>query len=117
MSKRFMMILHDSTTALAGLSPKEMGAIVARYKAWRDKVGEAGQLVGGEKLADEGGKHLTLKDGKVSVRDGSYAETKEIVGGFFMLDAKDYAEAVRLSEDCPHLALGGRIELREVEAV
>lgn len=117
MSKRYMMILHDSTTAIAGMSPREIGEIVGRYNTWRDKIAQAGHLKDGAKLADEGGKHITMKDGKVSVRDGSYAETKEIVGGFFMISAKDYAEAVRISEDCPHLALGGRIELREVDEV
>lgn len=117
MPKRFMMILHDSTTAIAGLSPKEIGEIIARYNAWRDRIAQAGQLVSGEKLADEGGKHLTQVNGKVSVRDGSYAETKEIVGGFFLIAAADYDEAVMISRDCPHLALGGRIELREVEEV
>lgn len=114
---KFMMILHDSTTAMASLSPKEIGEIVQQYNDWRDRIAASGRLVGGEKLKDEGGKHLVAKGGKVSVRDGAYAESKEIVGGFFMIEASGYDDAVRISEDCPHLALGGRIELREVDAV
>lgn len=112
---KYMLILHDDMAALSQLSPDDMQRVLARYMAWSDKLGAAGHLRGGEKLKDEGGKHLTAKGGKLVVRDGPYAEAKEVVGGYFMLEATDYAEAVRLCEDCPHLALGGRIELREID--
>ena len=49
------------------------------------------------------------------VKDGPYAEAKEVVGGYFIIEAKDYAEAAKLCEDCPQLELNGRIELREVD--
>ena len=114
---KYMMILHDSTTALAGMAPEEMQRIVQRYQAWSQSIAKAGKLAGGEKLRDEGGKHLTAAGGKLAVRDGMYAEVKEIIGGYYIIDAADYDEAVRLSSDCPHLALGGRIELREVETL
>ncbi len=112
---QYIMILHDDVAALAAMSPDEMQRVIARYKDWSDKMGAAGKLVGGEKLRDDGGKQLTLTKGKFAVRDGPYAEAKEIVGGYFLIQAKDYSEATRLCEDCPHLALGGRIELREIE--
>ena len=114
---KYMMILHDSTTALAAFSPEEIQRIVQRYQAWSDGMAAAGKLSGGEKLRDEGGRHLTAAGGKLVVRDGPYAEVKEIIGGYFIIEAADYDEAVQLSSDCPHLALGGRIELREVEAL
>ncbi len=114
---KFMMILHDHMPTLAKMSPDEMQKIIARYQAWSAKMGQAGKLAGGEKLKDEGGKHLTTPNGKFVVRDGPYAEAKELVGGYFLIEAKDYAEATKLSEDCPHLALGGRIELREIEVM
>jgi hypothetical protein len=114
---QYLMILHDSTTALASMSPDEMQRVIARYKGWSDKLGAAGKLVGGEKLRDDGGKHLSLNSGKLVVRDGPYAEAKEIIGGFFTIVAADYAEATQLCADCPHLELGGKIELREIEPV
>jgi hypothetical protein len=46
--------------------------------------------------------------------DGPFAEAKEVIGGYFVIQAADYAEAVRLSTECPHLRYGGRIELREI---
>jgi hypothetical protein len=114
---QFVMLLHESTTGMAGLSPEEIQNIVERYQTWSAKVGKAGKLVGGQKLADEGGRHMSLTSGKVSVRDGPYAEAKEIIGGYVIIEAADYDEAVRISEDCPHLALGGRIELRRVDVM
>lgn len=113
---RFMLLLHDSTTAITTLSPDDIQRIIARYKAWSERIAAAGHLVGGEKLHDEGGKHLTRgADGKMVVRDGPYAEAKEIIGGFFMIEAADYAQAVALCADSPHFELGGWIEIREVE--
>ena len=112
---KFLLILHDDLAALRGMAPHEMQQVIARYQAWSAKMAQAGKLAGGEKLRDDGGKHLTSKGGKVAVRDGPFAEAKEVIGGYFMIEAANYTEATALCEDCPHLALGGRIELREIE--
>lgn len=112
---KYMMILHDSMSDLAAFAPAELQKIVMKYKTWSDKLGAKGNLSGGEKLTDEGGKHLTARNGKMVVKDGPYAEAKEVVGGYFLIEAKDYAEAAKLCEDCPHLELNGRIELRQVD--
>ena len=112
---KFMMILHDSMSDLQKISPAEMQKVIAKYQAWSAKLGQAGKLAGGEKLKDEGGKHLSASKGKMVVRDGPFAEAKEVIGGYFMIEAADYAEAAALSADCPHLELGGRIELREID--
>ena len=47
--------------------------------------------------------------------DGPYSEAKEVMGGFFVIEAADYDEAVKISSDCPHLRAGRRIELRQVD--
>ena len=112
---KYMLLLHDNMSELSKMSPDEMQRIIARYNAWSEKMGRTGKLVGGEKLTDEGGKHITAKGGKMTVKDGPYAEAKEVIGGYFLIEAKDYAEAAKLCEDCPHLALNGRIELRAID--
>jgi len=58
---------------------------------------------------------LYWKNGKVATTDGPYAESKEILGGYFMISAKDYDDACRVAESCPHLGYGGRIEVRQVD--
>ena len=111
----YMLLLHDSPKDFEGISPEEMQGIIAEYSAWRAKLAREGRLIDGKKLADEGGRNLKLANGKVSVVDGPYSEAKEILGGFFMIEAADYDEAVAISSDCPHLKYGERIELRAVD--
>lgn len=114
---KFMLILHDAMPVLAAMPPSQMEVIIKKYMDWGARLGQAGRIVAGEKLKDEGGKLLTAPSGKLVVRDGPYAEAKEVIGGFYIIEAKDYAEAVQLCSDCPQLELGGRIELREVDVI
>lgn len=114
---KYLMILHDAMPVLANLSPAQMQAVIEKYQAWSAKVGQAGKLVGGEKLKDEGGKHISAPSGKLVVRDGPFAEAKEVIGGYFIIEGASYDEAVKISSDCPHLELGGRIELREIDPI
>jgi hypothetical protein len=114
---RFMLLLHESPSDFARFSPEEMQKIVERYGAWSQKMAQSGKLAGGQKLKDEPGRVLTRKNGQVIVRDGPYSETKELIGGFFVLEANDYREVESLARDCPHLEYGGRIEIREVDPI
>ena len=56
-----------------------------------------------------------VRTASLRVTDGPFAEAKEVIGGYFTIEAADYNEAVEICSDCPHLTYGGRIELREVE--
>ncbi len=47
--------------------------------------------------------------------DGPYSETKEVLGGFFLISAESYDDAIQICRDCPHLRFGGTIELRQIE--
>ena len=111
---QYMLILHEVPGATADVSPAEMQAIIARYVEWATKLGEAGKHKGGHKLVEEGGRVLRREGDRVVVADGPYAEAREVVGGYFLIEAADYAEAVALSRDCPHLEFG-RIELRAID--
>ena len=81
--------------------------------AWADALASRGRLVEGIKLQDEGGRLLIRAGGRTSVTDAAYAETKEVIGGFFIVRAEDYDEAVQIASDCPHLE-NGKILLREI---
>lgn len=112
---KYMMLLHESTTGFADLSAEDIEQIINEYTAWSHSVASQGKMVGGNKLKDEGGKHLTMPNGSLRVTDGPFTESKEIIGGYFTISANDYDEAVEIAGTCPHLKYGGRIELREVE--
>ena len=102
---KFVLMLRD--TGFPGdLSAEDIQAVIRRYEAWSKKVGRTG----GEKLKDSGGKVMT----RSGVTDGPYVESKEMLGGFMIIEARDYDDAVRLCQDHPHLEFGS-IEIREVD--
>ncbi len=110
----FMLFLHEDQGQFDNRSEAEMMAVIKEYSAWAQSMREKGHFAGGEKLTDDPGKVMRNRNGKITVTDGPYAETKELVGGYFSIKAGDYAEACRLAETCPHLKYGGRIEVRMV---
>lgn len=111
----YMLILRDDPADFRELSPDEMQRIIETYRAWSEKMKAARRVVASNKLADEGGKLVRGERGRILVKDGPFAETKEIVSGYWILRAKDYAEALELVKDHPHLASSGSIEVREVD--
>ena len=113
---QFMLILHDDPKAFpTDISPGEIQKIIADYQSWAGKLAAAGRLQGGNKLTHSGGKQMRLEKGQVRVTDGPYAEAKEVVGGYFTIEADSYAHAVELNRDNPHLKYGAKIEIREVD--
>lgn len=112
---KYMLLLHDSTDGASDVSAEEIQAVIGEYVGWRNQIEADGRLIGGEKLADEGGKHLSMNGDEIRVTDGPYAEIKEVLGGYFAIRANDYDEAVEISKGCPHLKYGGRIELRQID--
>ncbi len=115
---QFMLLLHETIDADAPVpSAEEIQSIIAEYVAWREAVADRGQLIGGEKLADEGGKWLVPEGHHTEVTDGPYTEAKEVLGGYFAIQADDYEAAVELAKGCPHLKYGGRIEVRQIDEV
>jgi hypothetical protein len=111
----YMLVLHEEPMDYSQMSPEDIEAVIREYIEWSQAVEAKGKYVGGQKLKDEGGRHLNGFGSGFRVTDGPYAEAKEIIGGFFTVSAADYDEAVELSSDCPHLKYGGRVELREIQ--
>ena len=108
--EKFMLIFHS--TLPPKMSPEEMQANMGKWMAWVDKLAKSEQYVSGEPLLP-GGKLVSGKNGK-SVTDGPYTEGKEIVGGFFVIKAKDLNEAVEISKECPDFEHGGTVQVRQV---
>jgi hypothetical protein len=111
---KFMLILHTPPGNLRHLSPEEMRRKVEEYQAWNDHMRSTGRYVSSEKLGEEGGKMLSQQKGRLQVVDGPYTEAKEVVGGYFVLRAANYEEAIELIRDCPFLE-DGRIEVRQTD--
>jgi hypothetical protein len=94
------------------LSPEEIQEVMGRWTAWFERLSREGKLKSGLPLHAEG-KIVSGKSGR-SVADGPFAESKEAIGGFFLLQVDDLDEAVRIARQCPALDYGVSVEVRPV---
>jgi hypothetical protein len=99
----YMLLLHQSPGTNASLPPQSLTEIVERYYAWAEELRQKGKYVGGEKLAVGRVRHIRMRDGKPLSSDGPYAEAKDVVGGYFIIEARDDTEADLIAHDCPHV--------------
>ena len=110
----YLILLHESNN-IPRLSPEEMQAIVARYKAWGQRLHASGKFVASNKLEDTG-RVLRADAGKIRITDGPFTETKDVLGGYFVIQADNYEQAAELCRDSPHLDFGA-VEIRRIELV
>jgi hypothetical protein len=111
----FMLLLHRPVDRVRPTDPETITKVTREYMDWADRTRAAGRLKGGSKLTDDAGRILRVWDGRVTNTDGPFIESKEIVGGYFLISAGDYAEACRIASECPHLKYGSSIEVRQVD--
>jgi hypothetical protein len=114
---KYMLLLHDNPAAFANISPEQMQKVIEKYVAWGNRLREKGVIRGGEKLTDEPGKVMRGKTGQIRVTDGPYSESKEVLGGYYLVEADTYEQAIDQARDCPHFEYGGTIEVRQVDAM
>jgi hypothetical protein len=105
---KFMLLLYDNPADWSKVSPEEMQQALEKYFAWTKKPFTVDSL----RLGPDPGKVLRSQ-GSVRVTDGPYSETKEVLGGYYTIEAANYDEAVRLAREHPHLEYGGTIEIRQ----
>jgi hypothetical protein len=96
------------------MSPEDMQKLIERYRSWTERVARAGQLVHGEKLRSPEGRVVREKGGELVVTDGPFVESKEFLGGFWIIEAPSYDAMVEILRDSPHLA-SGSLEVRQIE--
>jgi hypothetical protein len=93
------------------MSPQELQESMGRWRAWMAELSKKGQLKGGEPVAD-GGRRLSGK--KQTVIDGPFGETKDIVGGYLLVTARDLDDATETARGCPIFERDGSVEIREL---
>ena len=116
---QYLLLLHMVPNYNVDLPRETMLEMTKRYMAWADALRQKGKVVGGEKLGAGGVRHIRVKDGKPVASDGPYAEAKDVIGGYFVIEARDAAEAEAIAQDCPHLALAPAnwVEIRPIESM
>lgn len=106
------MLIFEGIKSNQEPSAQEMQDIMAKWMAWIDKLAKAGRYVEGEPLLPTG-KIISGKN--KTVTDAVFAEGKEIIGGYFIINAADYEEAVALCNDYPDFESGGSVIVRQVQ--
>lgn len=99
----------------AHLSPAQRAKLAQQWNDWYDGLARQGKVEHGRPLALEG--RVVSGAAGERVTDGPYAETKEVVGGYFFLNVADLDEATAIAKRCPGLPLGLTVEVRPVAAV
>jgi hypothetical protein len=113
-SSNFMLLLRGGISNRE-LSPEQLQAQIAKYMSWIDSLRRKGHFLAGEPL-DEEGKLLSGHNAE-TVTDGPFAESKEAIGGYFIISARDLAAAVEISKGCPIFANGGTVEVRPIQQI
>ncbi len=108
--KDFMLIFTNNPN-MPTATPEQMQANMQLWFAWTEKLKAKNLYVSGEALMP-GGKMVQGK--KAVVTDGPFAESKEIVGGYFIVKANSLEDAAELAKDCPDLPQDGKVVVREV---
>ena len=98
---RFLFLIHGDAEAEAALSPDDRRAIVAQHVAYASMLRERGAYVLGEALAGRDSAAVVQPGERPLVTDGPFAETKEAVGGFYVVDCASRDEALELAGRVP----------------
>jgi hypothetical protein len=107
------MLLFRGNDWIKPLSPEEKQKVTDEWMAWFKRLTEQGKAVAGNPLEREG-KVVSGKSRVVS--DGPFAESKEAIGGYFLLDVATMDEALAIAKECPGLPYGVKVEVRPVAA-
>ena len=111
---KYMAIIYNDESQYANATPEDIGAIFAAHGEFGEAAGKAGVLLGGEGLQPTAtATTVRVRDDERLLTDGPYAETKEQLGGFYMLECKDLDEALAWAARIPE-AKTGAVEVRPV---
>jgi hypothetical protein len=111
---RYLLLICGDETADNALSPDELQARMARYNDFGEEMGQRGVLLGGERLRPTtDATTVRVRAGETVTFDGPFAETKEQMGGYYMVDCNDLDEAIEVAAKIP-AAETGSIEVRPI---
>jgi hypothetical protein len=109
---QYLLLIYSREAEIAALDPAAMGAMMNEYHSFTQSVVQAGKLRGADRLRPtSAATTVRVRDGKVLTTDGPFAETREQLGGYYLVEAKDLDEALSIAARIPG-ARYGCIEVR-----
>ena len=111
---RYLCLIYLDEKIHAAMAEEEMGAMMEAYGKFTEELEQAGAMLGGEALQPtDTATTVQVRDRKTLTTDGPFAETKEQLGGFYMIEAKDLDEAIAWAAKIPSAA-DGSVEVRPI---
>jgi hypothetical protein len=111
---KFLLTIYGEESGWGDASPEEIGQVMAAYEAFGRAAAEAGVLVGGEGLQPTStATTVRVRDNETLTTDGPFAETREQLGGYYLLDCSDLDDAIGWAARVPG-AQNGSVEVRPV---
>lgn len=109
---KYMMLIYDDPKTWAGFSEAQQGGIMQEYMKFTQEIRSSGHYIGGSQLAPvDAATSVRMRDGKRLLTDGPFAETREHLGGYYVIEAKDLDDAIGIAARIPS-ARFGTIEVR-----
>jgi hypothetical protein len=111
---KYLLLIYENEASFAGLSEAEQGQVFQEYMDYSNRIRKSGNYIAGQALQPiSTATTVRVKNGKTITTDGPFAETREQLGGFYMVEAKDLDEAITLAAGIPG-ARTGSIEVRPI---
>ena len=111
---KYLCLIYNDEKNVSTLPKEEMQALMGEYFQFTEDIRKSGHYVAGEALHDvDTATTVRVRNGKVSTTDGPFAETKEQLGGFYLIEAKDLNDAIQVAARIPSVRMGS-IEIRPI---
>jgi hypothetical protein len=111
---RYLCLIYDDEKKLSGMPKQEADALMTEYFAFTDGIKKSGHYLAGDALQPvQTATTVRVRKGKVSTTDGPYAETREQLGGYYLINAKDLNDAIQVATKIPSARIGS-IEVRPI---
>jgi hypothetical protein len=112
---RYLLLIYGDETQAQKLSEVERGTLFAEYRAFSESIQASGAFQAGNPLESvRTATTVRMRNGKTVATDGPFAETKEQLGGYYLVEAKDRDEAIAIASRIPSVRIGGSIEVRPI---
>jgi hypothetical protein len=111
---KYLCLIYDEEKQFVSMPKPELEGIMKEYRSFSEEIRKSGHYLAGHQLAPtNAAKTVRIRHGKVSQTDGPFAETKEQLGGFYLIEAKDIEEATQIASRIPSARMGS-IEVRPI---
>ena len=111
---RYLCLIYDDESKWGTMPKAEADAMMGEYFAFTDGIKKSGHHLGGEALQPtQTATTVRVRQGKISSTDGPFAETKEQLGGYYLINARDLNDAIQIASRIPS-ARTGSIEVRPI---